>query len=313
MKIDFDQKFLEKIKKIIYNYEEKIPQSMYYYYNDILKESNLDMHMQTYSLSKEELLKYAKVCKIIVIYKEISDLLEIIKSEAEVLEKEELEEYQEIIDELQDEGEEFISSINIFEKQKDNTINFGNSANLLIYSNYIDESRQRTVNAHSGKEEQTQKSVANLIRQLSQADYYTLRKNGYIHQNQLMGTNKPCYVEGNAYERVGRGSTKVNYIRISVSEKNREEIQKNFNINFDTFYLIVCYGDFKNEGQDELKYFNEIYLDLKKHSKELLSIINIFKNDFTSKTRPLAMDLINNGFKITEDLTSVINNKQYNL
>ena len=67
-----------------------------------------------------------------------------------------------------------------------------------------------------------------------------------IHQNQLMGSHKSCYVNGNAFERTGRGSTKVNYIRISVSKKNQEIIKKYFNIDFDTFYLIVCYGDFKN-------------------------------------------------------------------
>ena len=46
---------------------------------------------------------------------------------------------------------------------------------------------------------------------------------------------------------------------------------------FDTY---AVENFFKNEGIDELKYYNEVYLDLKRHSREILEIINIFKNDF---------------------------------
>ena len=71
-----------------------------------------------------------------------------------------------------------------------------------------------------------------------------------------MGSNEPCYFDGKAFERTGRGSTKVNYIRISVSENNRNKIKEYLNIDFDTVFLVVNYGDFKNEGI--LLIFNKI-------------------------------------------------------
>ena len=127
-----------------------------------------------------------------------------------------------------------------------------------------------------------------------------------------MGSNKPCYVEGSAYERLGRGSTKINYIRMSISERNCEEIYSKFKMHFETLYLVLYYGDFKNEGVDELKYYNEIYLDLKKHANEISYIINVFKNNFTPETRRIAFEFISNGFMITEELTQIIDKHTMN-
>ena len=300
-KIDYDQSFIERIKNIKYRYEGKIPESMYYYYNDILQGKNIETYMQTYSLSKEDLIRYARVCRIIVIYNDIIDLLKIINEEAELLEKEEIQEYKAIIGSLKSEGEEVLNIVNGLEEQVD-LDEFAYNANLIIYSDFIEESKQRTLNAHSGKEQQTQKGVANLIEQLNKANYFNLRKKGYIHQNQQMGNNKPCYIEGNAFERIGRGSTKVNYIRLSISDINREEIKNRFHTDFDMLYLVVSYGDFKNEGFDELQYYNEIYIELKKHYDEIMAIINVFKNDFTEETRIVAMNMISKGFETTEEL-----------
>ena len=307
--INIDNEFLNKIKTMVYPYEDKIPEGIYYYYDDILKGNNLEMYMQTYSLTKEELLKYARIVKIMEIYKEISDLVDILKDTVDELKKDEVDEYKEIIDELQVTGEEYMSDFDLDEEDNNEIENLDN-ANLIIYPSYINESKEKTINAHSGKEEKTQKAVANLIEQISKLNYQELRSKGYIHQNQEMGNNKACYVDGNAFERMGRGSTKVNYIRISVSEKNRNELKNYLNMEFDTFYFVICYGDFKNEGIDELKYFNEIYINLKKHMDEILFIINIFKNDFTNETRPIALALVNDGFKITEDLTKILKDKK---
>ena len=307
--LNFDQSFVNRIKNVIFEYEDKIPESMHYYYKDILDGNNLEMYMSTYSLSKEDLLKYARVCRIIAISKEMSGLMEILTSELDSLENEEIQEYSEVIGELQDEGEEFLKDISSTEEEENKDINF-QGENLIVYSTSIDDSYERTIGAHSGKEEQTQRAVANLIEQLSKAPYLNLRTKGYIHQNQEMGNNKSCYVDGNAYERLGRGSTKVNYIRVPISENNKTELKQTFKIDFDTMYLVLYYGDFKNEGMDELKFYNEIYLDLKKHYSEVLNIINIFKNDFTNETRSIAYNFVNNGFKLTDELTSIIKVQQ---
>ena len=51
--VNIDKDVLDRIKVIIYRYDGKIPESMSYYYNDILNGNNIDIYMQTYSLSKE--------------------------------------------------------------------------------------------------------------------------------------------------------------------------------------------------------------------------------------------------------------------
>ena len=302
-RLDLDQTFLDRLKEIRYKYEGQIPEGLKYYFRNILNGEDLEMYMQTYGLSKEDLLKYARVCKILNIYDQIIDLVELAKEEAE-----EIGEYQEILEELQDEGEGFIDNFKA-SQEEEITLNPGN-INILIYPSYIEESKQRTLNSRSGKEEQAQKSVANLFEQLGKANYQELRKKGRIHQNVQTDNKKPCYVNGSAFERIGGGTTKINYFRISVSEKNREDIKKAFNIDFDTFYLVTNYGDFKNEGVDENQYYIDSYGDLKKNMQEILTIMEIFENDFTPETLPIAMNIISNGFRITEELTSIIRNRQ---
>ena len=63
---------------------------------------------------------------------------------------------------------------------------------------------------------------------------------------------------------------------------------------------------------DELRYYTQVYADLKKHNQELLTITDIFKNDFNEETFPLARNIIDNGFRITEEITSVLKNKKLN-
>lgn len=304
-----DLEFLEKIKKVVHYYKGIIPEAMYYCFSDILDGNNMEEYQRTFSMSKEDLLKYARICMITTIYKELIELIEILKSEAELIGQNDLLEYQVMLAELQKGGETYLNGVDLSDNLETDSINNGNNINLLIYTSYIDESREKTVNAHSGREEQTQKSVANLIEQLKSANYYSLRKKGYIHQHVDTGNNKPCYIGGNALERLGRLTTKVNYIRIPINLKNREELKIHFNIDFDTLYYVICYGDFKNEGVDEKKYYSEVNVDLQKHMNELLYVISIFKNDFTSETRSIAMEMISEGFKITDELTNVDRNR----
>lgn len=308
-KITLDQKFIEKIKKIVYLYNDKIPNNIHMYYREILEGKDLDIFSESFSIPKEKLVKMAKICKLIELYNDISEFIELMDEDEDINE----DEYKEMLEEMQEETTEVLSEIDIEDEEKKKTNINGNYKNLLIYPDFIDESQEATLNAQSGKETQTRKFVGSLIEQLAQADYYSLRKKGYVHQNQEMGNNKSCYIDGNAFERVGRSSTKVNYVRISLSENNRKAIKELFNIDFDMLYLIISYGDFKNEGIDELRYYNKVYIDVKKHNREILDIINIFKNDFTSETLPLAIDIINNSIKTIESLSKIIRNKQSNI
>ena len=127
--------------------------------------------MQTYDLSSDDLMKYARVCKIESIYGQITPLMEMLKMEIEKLGTDELVSYQELVTELECAGVDELDRIDDFDSYEELKPQETNPTNLIIYSSYIDESKNRTINAHSGKEEQTQKAVAKFIQQLAQADY----------------------------------------------------------------------------------------------------------------------------------------------
>ena len=121
----------------------------------------------------------------------------------------------------------------------------------------------------------------------------------------------PSYIDGYAFERITSNDiTKVNYIRVPVNQKKRQTIKEEFNIDFDTLYLIVSYGDFMNEGLSEQQFYNQVYLDLQRHKSEVLAIIDMFRCDFTKETAPIARHFITEGFKITEELLAAKRDKQ---
>jgi len=297
--------FLKRAKEIIYHYREKIPKNMENYFQKVLQGNNLDMYMEMFSLSREDLIKYARICKIKNIYDQISELIELIKDDVELVEQDLIASYN-LIGELIPDNNALLESIGAKEPETIDTNN-ESSTNLLIYPPYIEESNRRTINARSGKEDQTQKSVASLIRQLIEANYQELRKTGCFHAIKDSISSNHFLIDNILVERIGGGTTKVIFIRIPVSEKNNQAIKNAFNINLNTLYLVVYYGDFKNDGINETQYYSRVCADLRKNQEIISSIINIFKSDFTQETLPAAIDLINGGFKITEDLTASTN------
>ena len=175
MSADINLEFLEKTKKTIFSYEGKIPDGLSHYYKDILEGNNIEMYMQSYSLSEEEIKRYARVCKIKEIYDEINELMDILKTEVDSLDKDEVEEYTSLIDELQTSGESYIDELSEEEIEEESLKN-SDDINLIIYSNFIDESYDRTVNARSGKEVQSMKFITGLLQTLNKAEYLELRK-----------------------------------------------------------------------------------------------------------------------------------------
>jgi hypothetical protein len=311
MSADINFDFLDKTKKILFSYEGKIPEGLSHYYRDILEGKNIEMYMQTYSLSKETLIRYARICKIREVYEEISDLVDILKTEMDALENSEIAEYQNLIDDLQTIGESYMVDIDEEDVVEEDLHN-SDDINMTIYTNFIDESYDSTVNSHSGREEQSLNAIGALIEKLNKTEYLELRKKGeihQIHQNQQVDGNKAIIVDGSAFERIGKITTKVNYFRIPISDNNKKEINKSINKYFDTLFLVVSYGDFKNEGLDESRFYQKNYFAYKKHYAEIELIMNIFKNDFTEETFPIAMDFISEGFRITRNLTSSLKRK----
>ena len=288
-----DENFLEEIKSLIYRYKNEIPN---------VAGNNDEAMANMFSMSIEDLRKYAIVCKIIADYNDVCDGLAIIDDEN--VNQDERQEYRETVDELTDAVRTQLGVIRDLENEKESDV-IDTSVNLLIYAKHIDDSTNRTRNARSGRVDEAQKKVANLIRLLRDSDYQSLRKKGLMHQLKTIA-NEECYIENNAFERIGGGTTKVNFIRVPVSEKNRETIKQYTRSDFDTLFLIISYGDFKNEQISEKKFYNMVCSDMEKNKDAIVEIINLFKNDFTDQTLSIAMEIINNGFVITEELLSII-------
>ena len=145
---------------------------------------------------QDNLIKYAKVCKIKKIYDEIYELTEILKTEVDSLEKDEVDEYRSLIDDLQNSGESYVEDLGEEDIEEDISY-LSDDINLIIYSNFIDESYDKTVNAHSGKEEQSLKAIANLIEQLNKCDYQDLRQKGYELKRTALDNYHVLYTESN--------------------------------------------------------------------------------------------------------------------
>ena len=298
-----DENFLEEIKSLIYRYKNEIPNGLEFYYKDVLAGNNDEAMANMFSMSIEDLRKYAIVCKIIADYNDVCDGLAIIDDEN--VNQDERQEYRETVDELTDAVRTQLKVIRDLENDENKSDVIDTSVNLLIYAKHIDDSTNRTRNARSGRVDEAQKKVANLIRLLRDSNYQSLRKKGLMHQLKTIA-NEECYIENNAFERIGGGTTKVNFIRVPVSEKNRETIKQYTRSDFDTLFLIISYGDFKNEQISEKKFYNMVCIDMEKNKGAIVEIINLFKNDFTDQTLSIAMEIINNGFVITEELLSII-------
>lgn len=318
IKLDSTTDFMEKLKKIKYAYNGKLPIGIEHYYGDILKGLNLNMYAEMYSLSPEELVKYARICNVLKIYEQIIELMELIEIDVNRMDEEIDSEIEEMMNSLQNEGEEMLGVIELNNTNANDENSYpSDNISLVIYPSYIEESKQRTVNAHSGREEQVQKGVATLLERMSKIDYQNLRTKGYVHQINLSRSDSghvaygPSYVDRYAFERITSNDlTKVNYVRVPVSQKNRQTIKEEFNMDFDTLYLVVSYGDFINEGISEQQFYNQVYLDLQRHKDEVLSIIDVFRIDFTPKTASIAKSLITEGFKITTELLAAKKDKQ---
>lgn len=298
-----DESFLEEIKSIIYKYKSEIPNGLEFYYKDVLAGINDEAMANMFNMSIEDLRKYAMVCKIIADYNDVCDGLAIIDDEN--VDQDERQEYQETVDELTDAVRMQVGVIRDLENGEKESDLIDASVNLIIYAKHIDDSKNRTRNARSGRENEAQKKVANLIRLLRDSDYQSLRKKGLMHQLKTIA-NDECYIDNNAFERIGGGTTKVNFIRVPISEKNRETIKQYTRSDFNTLFLIISYGDFKNEQISEKKFYNMVCSDMEKNKDTIVEIINLFKNDFTDQALSIAMEIINNGFVITEELLSIM-------
>ena len=76
-----DENFLEEIKSLIYQYKNEIPNGLEFYYKDVLAGNNDEAMANMFSMSIEDLRKYAIVCKIIADYNDVCDGLAIIDDE----------------------------------------------------------------------------------------------------------------------------------------------------------------------------------------------------------------------------------------
>lgn len=87
------------------------------YYDDIIEGKNLDLYSEMYSLSKKELLQYAKVCRIMSNYEAILNLLTMIVDDIENIDSVEYSDYKDMVDELQSEGDEYLTDFSLSSSQ----------------------------------------------------------------------------------------------------------------------------------------------------------------------------------------------------
>ena len=85
--------------------------------DDIIEGKNLDLYSEMYSLSKKELLQYAKVCRIMSNYEAILDLLTMIVDDIENIDSVEYSDYKDMVDELQSEGDEYLTDFSLSSSQ----------------------------------------------------------------------------------------------------------------------------------------------------------------------------------------------------
>lgn len=146
--------------------------------------------------------------------------------------------------------------------------------------------------------------IAKEMSLLSKADYLSLRQSGKIHQIQEInkGHSGSVITSSNAaFERFGGGSTKIGYIRIPIIKENMELLRKKYN-NENLGYLILAigFGDFKNEGLDEKKLYEQFKGASDRYMDEIESIIKVFNEPFTPETFTLACSMIEHGVDVVD-------------
>jgi len=187
-----------------------------------------------------------------------------------------------------------------------NLLELSNSCNFIVYLSNVDNERNITISSKSGKGNAVIGNICKEIDLLRKSNYELLRQNSKIHQiNDSLRRNSGVLLTSNnlAFERIGGGSTKVGYIRVPIVQSNLELLKKKYN-NFNLRYLmlIICFGDFINDGIEEKRLYARFNSEADRYSEEIEDIIKIFREPFTPETFVLACSMIENGVDIVNSL-----------
>lgn len=300
--IKIDEETYNKFYLICQKYAHKIPKGLEFYIEKIKKGENIPLYMKQFGLKEEQLYKYVEVYEIIFLFNQLKRTIDFF--ETEVTESELLE-YQDVIHETNDEIEQLQIWLDEFEiEELNNTDENSEQINFIIFGPNIDMYMYKTSSSKSGRDKIALKNIASLLKQMKYASYFELRKKGNIHQMQNQINKQQAYIADLAYERMGRGATKVTYLRVPVSSNNKAILKEYYKNPLETLYLVLSYGDFKNESISEANLYRQHFFDVKKNEDFIQYMIDIFKNDFTEETLKIAHKIIEFSMSIDESINN---------
>ena len=182
------------------------------------------------------------------------------------------------------------------------------NCNFIIYLSSIEEERKNTMNTKSGKAIISMSNICKEIIKLEKYDYDLLKNNCQIHVVQDYGRGGVSYIvssEEIKYTRIGGGTTKVGFIIVPLSQENGNLLRRKYNNDsFKYLILVINFGDFKNEGIDERRLYQNFRIRTDKYEYEIEEVIRLFKEPFTPDSFEKACYMIENGISITNSLST---------
>ena len=291
--------------------------------DDESKKLQCEAIKETFNLTDEELNDYLLIVKIKKMYQTLEEDLEMILemiSDDESLYNDLSEEINEIVarknmisalidkhfGKIEEKPNKYSFSHNPSNVEPTYPVELSTNCNFLLFLSNVDELRENTVSSKSGKGQESMMSICKELKSLEQINYELLRQGGKIHQiNEVAKpmTGRLLTSYNVAFERIGKITSKIGYIRIPILKENVEVLRRKYNNNNLRYLIIVIsFGDFKNDSINEKVLYERFNLTADKSMIDMEDIIKIFNKPFIPETLEKACSMIESGADITRHL-----------
>lgn len=278
---------------------------------------------ETFNLTDKQLNDYLLIVKIKKMYQSLQEDLEVILDmikEDERLCEDSADVIKEIIarknmistliekyfGKVEKQTNKYSFSRSSVDDKQDYPAELSSNCNFLLYLSNVDELRENTISSKLGKGQEAMSNICKELRTLCQSNYELLRQSGKIHQINEKGkcmTGRVLTSDNVAFERIGKITVKVGYVRVPVYKDNVELLRTKYNNdNLRYLVIVISFGDFKNESINEKTLYERFHISADKNMKEMEDIIKIFKEPFTPETLEIACSIIERGVDITRHL-----------
>lgn len=300
-------RFLTRFYEMFNTYKKLIPEELKIAINgiDISSDEDIEELARNFSyagITVENIRNFINLSKLNTELTKIKESFEAIR---EI--KKEYDDVSDLVAEYNTDVQELNSMFESYlteEERKTNPSELLSAKSLLVFGSKIEESRKRTMESKSGKTTESMKSICAVFKAMTDYEYQQIRQKGVIHQVQDPTRNKGVEIDGLAVERMGTGTSKVIYLRLPVTESNKEKIQRQLGRSeIDNIYLIMDFGDFHNESISEKQLYRDAFFRIKKDEEMYTEIISLFGKDFTGNKEKEAMALIERGAEIVSNLS----------